>query len=391
MPRGRPPLRIGQHGKIARTDLGGGIWLARCRFRDDDGVVRLVERRSPVNNRDQYGKLAEDALLEVVESRRTPTEDQVDVGTLISALCRTYLQRIEEDGRATATMDTYRFAVSKLNNKIGGVRVGEATPGRIDAALRAMSRSHGATMARQAKTVLRGALGLAVLSGALDVNPVQGVSRIKSSAPPAGAKALTGNELSALLTSIRGSKFCMDNDLVDPITMLIATGLRRSELLGLRWVDIDEATSTATVAGKVVRVKGGGLVRVPVAKSASGLRTIPLPMFALDVLKRRAAEAHPSNDGVIFPSTSGTLRDPNNFGKQWRKARDDLGAADVTTHSFRKSVATLIDADGLSARVGADHLGHRHVSMTQDKYFGRGKIHSEVADLLDKAVGINDE
>jgi integrase len=57
-----------------------------------------------------------------------------------------------------------------------------------------------------------------------------------------------------------------------------------------------------------------------------------------------------------------------------------------TTHSFRKSVATLIDDRGLSARVGADHPGHSKVSMTQDVYMARGKVHTQVADVLDDAI-----
>jgi integrase len=61
------------------------------------------------------------------------------------------------------------------------------------------------------------------------------------------------------------------------------------------------------------------------------------------------------------------------------------------THSFRKTVATLIDDEGLSARIGADHLGHTHVSMTQDRYMTRGRIHTQVADLLDRTVRITDE
>lgn len=60
-----------------------------------------------------------------------------------------------------------------------------------------------------------------------------------------------------------------------------------------------------------------------------------------------------------------------------------LGAADVTAHSFRKSLATLIDDEGLSARIGADHLGHTNVSITQDKYMSRGRVHTQVAELLD--------
>src|SRR6516165_10433429 len=50
------------------------------------------------------------------------------------------------------------------------------------------------------------------------------------------------------------------------------------------------------------------------------------------------------------------------------KARDELGVPDVSSHSFRKAVATLIDDAGRSARIGADHLGHAKVSMTQDRY-----------------------
>jgi hypothetical protein len=63
-----------------------------------------------------------------------------------------------------------------------------------------------------------------------------------------------------------------------------------------------------------------------------------------------------------------------------------LGVPDVTSHSFRKSLATLIDDEGLSARIGADHLGHARVSQTQDTYMARGRSHKVVAELLDKAI-----
>ena len=59
---------------------------------------------------------------------------------------------------------------------------------------------------------------------------------------------------------------------------------------------------------------------------------------------------------------------------------------DVSTPSFRKTVATLIDDAGLSARIGADHLGHATVSMTQDRYRSRGPLHHQVADLLQQTV-----
>ncbi len=66
-----------------------------------------------------------------------------------------------------------------------------------------------------------------------------------------------------------------------------------------------------------------------------------------------------------------------------------LGVPGVTTHSFRKTVATLIDDEDLSARIGADHLAHFKVSMTQDRYMPRGRVHTQVAELLGRTV--NDE
>lgn len=97
--------------------------------------------------------------------------------------------------------------------------------------------------------------------------------------------------------------------------------------------------------------------------------------------------ATPEPAGVICPSTTGTLRGPDNFGKQWREVRDDLGLPEVSSHSFRKTVATLIDGNGLLAQIGADQLGHARPSMTQDVYMSRGRIHTEVADVLDGAAG----
>ena len=49
-------------------------------------------------------------------------------------------------------------------------------------------------------------------------------------------------------------------------------------------------------------------------------------------------------------------------------------------------MATLIDDEGLSARIGADHLGHARISMTQDKYMARGRTHTAVADMLDRTI-----
>jgi integrase len=341
------------------------------RPRSRDGVGRKVQRLGPPGIYDQYGKLAEDALIQALADRRLSSpSDTVGLETLLTALVEQHLVRLAEDGRSPVTLSTYRFAVGKLQKFIGGVRVGEASPARIDAALRSMRSAHGPTMARQAKTVLHGALQLAVMANVLGSNPVRDVQPLRSKTQPRGAVGLTAEQLRDLLQKLQASKFCQ-------ITIsLIATGRRRSELLGLRWIDYDDAARTLAVTGKVVRVSGEGLQRVDETKSAAGRRIVPVPLFAVEMLRIRRHLSYRGERTVIFPSTAGTLRDPNNFGKEWRNVREQLGVPEVTTHSFRKTVATLIDDDGLSARIGADHLGHSKVSMTQDRYMTRGRVHT---------------
>lgn len=193
---GRPPLRIGQHGKISRKHLGGGVWVARCRFRDSDGVVRLVERRGPADDFDKYGKIAEDALTEALAERRPPS-DPTSIGpeSLVMGLVSQHIERLEEDGRSPATLATYRFAAEKLRKFLGGVRIREAHTARTDAALRSMRTAHGSTMAKQSKTILRGGLQLAVMAAAFSANPVRDVDSIRPKAQPRGATALTAHQL----------------------------------------------------------------------------------------------------------------------------------------------------------------------------------------------------
>lgn len=392
---GRPPLRIGQHGRITRVQLGGGLWLARCRFRDLDGVTRRVERMSPAGVSDEYGARAEESLREAIAGRRPPGSGSVSGTTTLGILLTRYIGRCRQDGElAPKSVDTYEATINKVRPRLADIRVSEATPGLLDEILRGIRRDHGATRERHTKVALNAVLTDAVLAGAIASNPVRELGtrrKRRADARAKGAPALGVEQVRALLGAVGESEVCESKDLRDPVILLAATGMRRSELLALRWEDVDFDGRVLTVASSVVRLKGQGLVRQDTTKGGDA-RCIALPQFAVDALRRRKASWRgPNTAAVIFPSSTGTLRDPDNFGKQWREVRTALGVADVTSHSFRKTVATLIDDAGLSARVGADQLGHARPSMTQDVYMSRGQVHTEVADVLDKAVRINDE
>jgi integrase len=82
----------------------------------------------------------------------------------------------------------------------------------------------------------------------------------------------------------------------------------------------------------VAQVSGDGLKRFDAGKAASSRRTVPLPEFAITALAERRSRAFWGEQKMMFPSSAGTWRDPDNFNKQWRKVREDLGVPEVTSH-----------------------------------------------------------
>jgi integrase len=102
----------------------------------------------------------------------------------------------------------------------------------------------------------------------------------------------------------------------------------------------------------------------------------------------RGRGSDPHTEDLIFPSTLGGLRDPNNLAKQWRQVRGDLGETleKVTGHSFRKTLASLVTTETSDPSVAADVLGHASTSTTLRHYISRHRSHPEVADLMQRAV-----
>lgn len=171
--------------------------------------------------------------------------------------------------------------------------------------------------------------------------------------------------------------------------MHLATGLRVSEVLGLVWDELDADAKTIAVSGRVVWAQGKGLQRISTVDSSKGTAPVlALPQFAVDMLLVRSREDRPNQYGLIFPSAVGTLRDPTNFARQWRQAREELGEhlSGTTGHSFRKTLSNLVTTHTADPRIAADVLGHSDIQTTMKHYLSRGKVHPEVATMVDDAV-----
>jgi integrase len=325
-------------------------------------------------------------------------------------------------GWSTGTMRTYRSVVGKqVKPAFGRLCVREVTPGAVSRALAAMAASSGPGAAKTARACLSGMFTLAVEDGAIGANPVRD-ARPRISSAKRAPRALTRDEEIRLVSLFHGSDRAAALDLADLVDWMLATGCRIGEALGARFGRnsegrplLDLQAKTWEINGTVVRVPGQGLTIQPRPKTAAGWRVIALPDFAVQLAARRRSLSVGGSEGVLFPApVAGTLGDPSNVSGQLRELLDgfDCGRCHgtgvaagaparggtgsrrvrctegpwswVTSHTFRKTVATRLDEAGLSPRQVADQLGHANPSMTLDVYFGRQVVSAEAARVLNR-------
>ena len=376
---GRPSLALGTSGSVRtyRTAVG---WKARTRYRDYDGQVRDVERNGKT-------KGAAERSLQVPLRDRSQSEGDGEVSpeTRVSVLAEVWFRYLSEQDRSITTLQQYRYRLDRqILPVLGSLRVRELTPGIIDRHLRLMAARHGPAAAKTCRSILSGLCGLATRHGALASNPVRDAARIPQ--PKRQSRALTLAEARQFRASLTYDDKAIERDIPDLVSMLMATGLRIGEGLALRWADVDLAVGTLTVSGTVVRVNGRGLM-IKSTKSAAGVRILVLPTWCVEMLQRRCSYKGsngeiPAHDSPIFPAQLGGLRDPSNTRADFREAFRAAGFSWVTAHTFRRSVATWMDEGGLTARAGADQLGHVRPSITMDSYWGRKTRDTGAASVL---------
>lgn len=381
----RPPLPVGAWGKVRRKQWSPQRWQARARYRDYDGVTRDVEGWGST------GAAAERALLEVLSTRILSQGEDITGDTRISKLAELWLDEITcEDRLAPQSIDTYHSYVrSAVLPALGGLRVRECSVGRLDRFLKATAATHP-TKAKHAKVVLGQMLAMAVRHGALQFNPVREVGRLRKARRQ--VRALSVDDLIQVRAAIRqwqepkagkpGPRHT--SDLADVVDVLLATGARIGEVLAILAtdLDLDAERPTLTFSGTIVYVKGKGYYRQAWTKSHASYRTVTLPRFAVDVLRPRYATATHSTTGAMFHSRKETWLSPANVRRQWRQARTDTGLEWVIPHTFRKTVATLIDRES-STKAAARQLGHASEEVTTTYYVEKPQLAPDSSDLLE--------
>lgn len=382
----RPPLPVGTYGAISYFGERPKI-RAKTRFRDLDGTTRVVTRWGGSK------AAARDALVTALRDRAGPIGSGITGETRLELVAREWMREVDESERAESTKALFRrVAESRVIPGVGQLCVREATVPVIDRAIRVVRDEHGPGAARTYRQVLSGVLGVAVRHGAIRSNPVREAMATggKRRQP---VRALTADEAATLTAALTQDPAAVAYDLPALCTFLLGTGARIGETLALRWPAVDLSAGTVEIAATISDAKGMGSFIQEWTKTDAGHRVLALPASLSQMLAGRLDIEYPENDqALVFPNPLGKLRNRGRTVTRLRHAFDRIGPHDddgagpfswVTSHTFRKSVATRLDEAGLSARQIADQLGHARPSLTTDVYMGRRVVSSEAAAVLD--------
>lgn len=154
------------------------------------------------------------------------------------------------------------------------------------------------------------------------------------------------------------------------------TGMRRGELLGLRWADVDLEGGSAHIQQTAQRIVGQGWVfRQP--KTRLSKRSVALSPATVTLLRRhrreqlearlRAGSAYQDRD-LVFASAVGTPLEPGTILRTWARVVAAAGVGHVRWHDLRHAHATLMLAAGVHPKIVSERLGHASVNITLDTY-----------------------
>jgi integrase len=296
---------------------------------------------------------------------------------------------------STKTLERYTEHVDRLIVGLGHIPLSQLQPLTIQSLYTDLRRSghkrRQGGLSEQTllhiHKVLTAALGQAVRWRLIAFNPAADIS------PPRPTRVemhtLSGNEMRRLLEAADGTALFVS------VLLWLTTGLRRGELLGLMWRDLDRETGRLSVVRSLEETKTGLLLKVP--KTARSARVLPLPQVALDCLTQheltqkahrlRAGPAFQDQD-LIFPGADGCPQRPRSVTKAFTALVSKANVTKVSIHGLRHTHITELLRGGVHLKVVSERAGHASVAFTLQRYaHAIPDMQQDAADQTQKLVG----
>jgi integrase len=237
--------------------------------------------------------------------------------------------------------------------------------------------------------VLSSALRQAVRWQLLAVNPADAVRPPRPERAP--LRVPTATETRKLLERARATPYEV------PLLLAATTGLRRGEVLGLRWSAVDFDAGVARIVSTLQKVNGE--VRFVAPKTDRSRRTVSLPRSTVERLRRHRKEqaerrlllgAAWHDLDLVVDRGDGEHLDPDTFSHGFTRLATASGLPTMRLHDLRHAFATTLLAAGVHPKVVSEALGHSSVAFTMDTYqHVLPTMGEQVATSIETALGAN--
>lgn len=381
----RRKLEPGSHGEISYEELPDGRVHGTIRFRRLDGTHGRLRTRAASKAqarrtllelvREEY-----DAVL-VAPGGLTPDSPFID-------LAREYMEHVAFTGdqRDTTRHENLRLIEKKLSPLMGALTLREI---KATTVLRVYKEIHADTprQADTCKALISQICSYAVMNDLMLANPAREVKSVKRRPKPIYAP--DAMQLSEFRSIIRDFQEREDrrgprpSDLLgDVVDLILATGARVSEAVGLKWqfVDLDATPPRVTVAGKIVDSKGQAKRYEGYLKSEAGWRVVTIPVELVPMLRRRRLAG--GGNEFVFHTRTGAPNGTQDVHRALRRVREWAGLEpELVPHALRKSAVTAV-ADALGIEGAAQFAGHKRSRVTEQYYAKRAVLAPDTSTVL---------
>lgn len=337
------------------------------------GAVYVLNRGGGRQRRQVYGKTRAEVAGKVADLHGLNLKHipAAPVALTVKDFGSTWVDRLHDSDLKPATVSNYAWILARyILPSVGTVRLVALSPEHVRKMLRTVSDSGASARTVQlSRAVLRAMLADAERDQLVHRNVaalVKGPRVEREEVVP-----WSREEASRFLASLEGHR-------LHPLFAVgVALGLRKGELLALRWEDVDLDARVLRVRATVQRLgRGVGLVTGS-PKTKKSRRNLPLPQVLVTALaahresqqrERREAGTRWQESGLVFTTGKGTMIEPRDLNRFLDDAIARAGLRRIRFHDLRHTCATLLLAQGVSPRVVMEVLGHSQLSMTTDLY-----------------------
>lgn len=403
MARPKRKIELGEKLPKGLIDLGEGRF--RCRGPGPDGTSKLYSTRFKAETRRDLDDTIEAfrvAARKGAFAQRDRAKFDAAAAPSRTTTLSNYAERWLRNRRASGAVGPKvmlrysQLLVGQIEPALGAKMLGDISAALINDAVagwRTMPRRDNKQGHLSARAIHHALATLtAILESAIDEdillrNPAKKISVRKSDARE--IPALSAAQVAELLAGLR------ETLLKVPTLVAIGTGLRRGELLGLRWSDVDFEAKVLHVRHSLERLPNKTL-RFKEPKTRNSRRSVPLGASIVAALEaHRFEQAHRglhfgptfNADRLVFPWVDGTPWNPDDFSMRFYRAIRKMKLPLVSVHGLRHTHASLGLAAGVPMKIVSETLGHADISITANRYtHSLPAQHVESMALIDAAL-----